>query len=268
MSAFPKTRAAAEYAARHSRAELTRAAAVILLARLGVCEDFLPGGDGDVPAALHGPLRDLVLAVRDVAGPAWLDASGDDPDVAAFTVLQATASPPDPARIDEICSRVLWARFAQAQNGMTPATPAPDPAAQLAGPPAPRTGERRPAAPGPGNGNDGPGSTSRYPVGRGGQVSRVADSWRRDQLTFPYACEHPADKGVAESACQRAGQLGGPIGAPRQHASQPGARRIDWRRTRRRSSVLRRPVPRARRRGRGPGEVRAVAPGGLTWPGP
>ncbi|HEX5292773.1 MAG TPA: hypothetical protein VFX25_28215 [Streptosporangiaceae bacterium] len=112
MSAFPKTRAAAEYAARHSRAELTRAAAVILLARLGVCEDFLPGGDGDVPAALHGPLRDLVLAVRDVAGPAWLDASGDDPNVAAFTVLQATASPPDPARIDEICSRVLWARFA------------------------------------------------------------------------------------------------------------------------------------------------------------
>jgi hypothetical protein len=65
-----------------------------------------------VPAALHGLLRDLLLAVRDLAGPAWLDASGDDPDVAAFTVLQATASPPDRARIDEICSRVLWARFA------------------------------------------------------------------------------------------------------------------------------------------------------------
>jgi hypothetical protein len=38
-------------------------------------------------------------------------AGGDDPDVAAFTARQATASPPDPARIDEICSRVLWARF-------------------------------------------------------------------------------------------------------------------------------------------------------------
>ena len=65
-----------------------------------------------MPAALHGLLRDLVLAVRDLVGPAWLDASGDDPDAAAFTVLEAAASPPDQARIDEICSRVLWARFA------------------------------------------------------------------------------------------------------------------------------------------------------------
>jgi hypothetical protein len=53
-----------------------------------------------------------VLAVRDLAGPAMLNANGDDPDVAAFTILQAAASPPEPARIDEICSRVLWARFA------------------------------------------------------------------------------------------------------------------------------------------------------------
>jgi WD40 repeat protein len=45
-----------------------------------------------VPAALHSLLRDLVLAVRDLAGPAWLDASGDDPDVTAFTALEATAS--------------------------------------------------------------------------------------------------------------------------------------------------------------------------------
>lgn len=111
MSTFPKTRAAAGYAARHTPGELTRAHAAVLLTRLGACEDLLPGDDGDVPAVLHGALRDLVLAVRDLAGPAWLDASGDDPDVAAFTALQATASPPDPARIDEICSRVLWARF-------------------------------------------------------------------------------------------------------------------------------------------------------------
>jgi len=34
-----------------------------------------------------------VLAVRDLAGPAWLDASGDDPDVAAFTSWK-----PPPAR--------------------------------------------------------------------------------------------------------------------------------------------------------------------------
>ncbi len=111
MSAFPKTRAAAGYAARHARSELARARAAILLARLDACEDLLPGGDGDVPAALHGLLRDLVLAARDLAGPAWLAAVGDDPGIAAFTALQATPAPPSPAELDEIISRVLWARF-------------------------------------------------------------------------------------------------------------------------------------------------------------
>ena len=109
MSAFPKTRAAARYAARHARSELARARAAVLLTRLGACED-IPAG-GDVPAALHGVLRDLVLAARDLAGPAWLAAVGDDPGIAAFTALQATPAPPSPAELDEIISRVLWARF-------------------------------------------------------------------------------------------------------------------------------------------------------------
>lgn len=112
MSVFPKTRAAAGYIAGTVPGELARARAAILLARLDACDDILAAGAGDVPAGLHGLLRDLVLAVRDLAGRAWLVASGDDPDVAAFTVLEAAASPPDPARADEICSRVLWARFA------------------------------------------------------------------------------------------------------------------------------------------------------------
>jgi hypothetical protein len=111
VSVFPKTRAAAGYIAGTGPGELARARATILLARLGACEDILPGGEGDVPASC-GLLRDLVLAVRDLVGPAWLDANGDDPDVAALTVLEAAASPPDPARIDEICSQLLWARFA------------------------------------------------------------------------------------------------------------------------------------------------------------
>jgi len=81
------------------------------LARLDAWEDLLPGGDGDVPAALHGLLRDLVLAARDLAGPAWLAAVGDDPGIAAFTALQATPAPPSPAGLDAIISRVLWARF-------------------------------------------------------------------------------------------------------------------------------------------------------------
>ena len=139
MSAFPNTRAAAGYIAGTGPGELARARAAILLARLGACDDILPGGQGDVPAALHGLLRDLVLAVRDLAGPAWLDASGDDPDVAAFTVLETTASPPDRARIDETCSRVLWARFA-------PGTGRDDPGHGRTGPgqPAPSPARRRP----------------------------------------------------------------------------------------------------------------------------
>ena len=67
MSVFPKTRAAAGYIAGTGPGELARTRAAILLARLGACEDILPGGEGDVPAALHGLLRDLMLAVRDLA---------------------------------------------------------------------------------------------------------------------------------------------------------------------------------------------------------
>jgi hypothetical protein len=45
MTTFAKTRAAADYAARHSRSELTRARAAVLTARLGACED-IPAGAG------------------------------------------------------------------------------------------------------------------------------------------------------------------------------------------------------------------------------
>ena len=136
MSVFPKTRAAAGYIAGAGPGELARARATILLARLGACEDILPGGQGDAPAALHGLLRDLVLAVRDLTGPAWLDANGDDPDAAAFTILEPAAGPPDPARIDEICSRVLWARFAPGTGRDGPGHGGADPAGQHPAPPA------------------------------------------------------------------------------------------------------------------------------------
>jgi hypothetical protein len=117
MSVFPKIRAAAGYIAGTGPGELVRARAAVLLARLDACDDILAACEGDVPAGLHGLLRDLILAVRDLAGPAWLDASSDDPDVTAFTLLEAAASPPDPAWADEICSRVLWARFAPPGGG-------------------------------------------------------------------------------------------------------------------------------------------------------
>jgi hypothetical protein len=112
---FGKTRAAAEYAALHARADLVRVRAAALLQELAAFETALAGGNGRERAAVSAALlRSLVIAVRDLAGPAWLDACADDPDVAAFTAMQATASPPGPGVVDETCSRVLWARFSPA----------------------------------------------------------------------------------------------------------------------------------------------------------
>ena len=115
MSVFPKTRAAAGYIAGTGPGELARTRAAILLARLGACEDILSGGEGDVPAGLRGLLRDLVLAVRDLAGPAWLDARSDDPDMAAFTVLDAAAKPV----LTSLSATRSCGRFGPASEGST-----------------------------------------------------------------------------------------------------------------------------------------------------
>lgn len=111
MTAFAKTRAAARYAA-VTGGGLTHYRAAVLARRARACEQALSDGDRQLPAVSHGLARGLVLAVRDLAGRAWLAANGDDPDIAAFTALETTAVPPAPGRLDEILSRVLWARFA------------------------------------------------------------------------------------------------------------------------------------------------------------
>lgn len=112
MMPFAKTRAAAEYAARHGRSELTRTRGAVLLEQLAACQAALGDDNGrQAPAAAGGLLRELVLAVRDLAGRTWLNANSDDSDVAAFTVMQAMPAPPGPEEIDETCARVLWARF-------------------------------------------------------------------------------------------------------------------------------------------------------------
>lgn len=112
MSYFPKTQAAAGYAASQERSILACGRAAVLVRRLRACEAALDAAGGYLWPAASGPLRDLVLAARDLAGPAWLAASADDPDVAAFTALESTPAPPAPADLDEVLSRVLWARFA------------------------------------------------------------------------------------------------------------------------------------------------------------
>lgn len=113
MKSFTKTRTAAEYAAGHARAELTRARAAALLEQLAAWE--MADGSGGQPAIeWSGLLCGLMIAVADLAGASWLNAAAEDPDVATFLTMQATASPPDPDTIDETCSRVLWARFGSA----------------------------------------------------------------------------------------------------------------------------------------------------------
>lgn len=111
MRTFTKTRAAADYIGRHTSSDLTRHRALILLHQLRSCEAAL-ATEGDIPVAVHGLLRALVLAVRELTGTAWLAASRDDPDIAAFAALDMKPHPPSPADLDEILSRVLWARFA------------------------------------------------------------------------------------------------------------------------------------------------------------
>ena len=72
MRPFGKTRGAAQYAAVHALADLTRARAAVVLRELAACEAALAGGNGrPAAAACAALLRGLVIAVRDLAGPAW-----------------------------------------------------------------------------------------------------------------------------------------------------------------------------------------------------
>jgi uncharacterized protein (DUF2267 family) len=111
MRAFTKTRAAADYICRHASSDLTRRRALILLQQLRCCE-AAPAAGGNTPVEVHSLLRSLVLTVRELTGTAWLTANRDDPDIAAFAALDMKPHPPSPAGLDEVLSRVLWARFA------------------------------------------------------------------------------------------------------------------------------------------------------------
>ena len=111
MGAFTKTRAAAGYICRHTSSDLTGHRALELLTQLGSCEEAL-ATEGDIPLAVQGPLRSLILTVRELTGTGWLAVNRDDPDIAAFAALDMKPHPPSPADIDEVLSRVLWARFA------------------------------------------------------------------------------------------------------------------------------------------------------------
>jgi len=98
-----KTRTAAEYVhARTRSAELRDRAAEVLRVV------------ADVDAAEGSPatLRDVVVSVADCAGPEWLEAHADDPDVRRLKAFleNPVLLPGDPAELDELLATVLWAR--------------------------------------------------------------------------------------------------------------------------------------------------------------
>lgn len=106
MTTFRKTRTAIAFVSRHTRSDITRTRALALGALLEKVNS------GDVPHEGSTLFRDLVIAIRDLVGPAWLDANADDPDIREFTALDAAPEPPSAEVLDEILSGVLWARFA------------------------------------------------------------------------------------------------------------------------------------------------------------
>jgi hypothetical protein len=111
MSTFPRTRAIAGDIAEHGPGGMARARAALLLTRLNACDEALASRNGEIPALAQGLLRGLVIVARDLVGWAWLAASDDAPDIAAFTALDRTPCPPAPDELDQILSRVPRARF-------------------------------------------------------------------------------------------------------------------------------------------------------------
>jgi hypothetical protein len=109
---FAKTRAAAGWIIQHALSDIARARAAMLAGQLTRCEAALATGNGQAPTGAYGLLRAVVLTVRDLCGRVWLEASSDDPGVAAFLALLATARPPAIPELDQTAARVLWTRFA------------------------------------------------------------------------------------------------------------------------------------------------------------
>lgn len=131
MPAFAKTRSVADHIYQRATGEPTRHQALVLLRRLRACEAALASGDGHIPALAHDLLLSLIPAVRELAGPASLAASGKDPAVGAITVLAKIPDAAALSELDEIRARFLRHRFAAGTETSSPtlagrpATPAP-----------------------------------------------------------------------------------------------------------------------------------------------
>lgn len=102
---FRKTRSAIAYISGSTRSDITTAKALALAAVLEEAEGT------DVPEDAEALLRSVIGAARELVGAPWLAANTDDPDVGEFEALGAASDLPGAGVLDEIVSRVLWARF-------------------------------------------------------------------------------------------------------------------------------------------------------------
>jgi hypothetical protein len=103
MTTLSQTRAAAGYLARHAPAALARSRALILEEKRTAL--------GHAPAPTPRLLRQILIAILDLTGPAWLHANVGHPAIHAFTSLDSTPSQPQPPVLDEILARCLRTRF-------------------------------------------------------------------------------------------------------------------------------------------------------------
>lgn len=110
MSTFGCTRAEAVRICQDGPRDRDRRRSAALLQRLREGEAALTR-DGDPGAAVRCMLRELVLAVRELAGSGWITARASDPQVAAFIALNLLPQPPAPVDLDQALAGVLRVRF-------------------------------------------------------------------------------------------------------------------------------------------------------------
>jgi hypothetical protein len=102
MTALSQTRAALRDIGQHAPTPLTRHRALLL-------DQLAAHITTTAPSA--GMLRQIVIAIRDLAGPAWLAAHASEPAVRAFARLDSTPTPPPLPVLDHTLARCLRARF-------------------------------------------------------------------------------------------------------------------------------------------------------------
>lgn len=117
-AALRKTRTAAEYVHRYAAGPLARERAAEVLRAVNAYEAH------PAPAAAPLLLADLLTAVAECVGSAWLKVNADDPDIARFTALidrtqEEPTRPSADADLDELLAAVLWARHGPAESVAT-----------------------------------------------------------------------------------------------------------------------------------------------------